>query len=500
MNETRLEYDVVIIGSGAGGGTVAKELAPLCRQGLKIALLEWGGHFEREANTRDEVSMATKYYFDQGGFQSAQQDLTFAFAKAVGGSTTVYTGTSLTAPREVFDRWNVPGIHLDDLMPRYEKYIQENNVHLNSPDEINPNNRMFEKGCKKLGWKVSQFPVNTRGCVGLSTCNLGCAVHAKQGTAAVQIPRAVEQGVELIPFCRVDRIDGHEVLAEVVAPEHGLKPSPLAVGRYRIHAKKIVVCAGAIHSPVILMRSLGRRFSPAIGRYFTCHPALILVAQNPRPTGITSGHPKSFYCDEFQYSRRFLLETCFYFPFVLSKSLTGYGRELDDLMEHYEHLQMILALAIDVAKPHNRVDMDGRGNPVVRYRFHEDTLRSLVEAIRASAKIFFASGASRVHAPAADRFFIHAHEADRVDELIQQKHFKLGKVSIAAAHLMGGCRLGLDPKTSVTDVWGRVHGHEDLYVADASLFPSSSEVNPYLTIMALADRVAEGVRRDLGCE
>ena len=498
MSETRLEYDVVIIGSGAGGGTVAKELAPLCRQGCKIALLEWGGHFEREANTRDEVSMASKYYFDQGGFQNTQQDLTFAFAKAVGGSTTVYTGTSLTAPEAVFARWNVPGVNLDDLLPRYQKYIQENNVHFNSPAEINANNRMFEEGCKKLGWKVSQFPVNTRGCVGLSTCNLGCAVHAKQGTAAVQIPRAVEEGVALIPFCRVNRIEDREVLAEVIPPEHGLNPSPLAPGQYRIRAKKIVVSAGAIHSPVLLMRSLGRRFSPAIGRYFTCHPALILVAQNPRPTGITSGHPKSFYCDEFQYSHRFLLETCFYFPFVLSKNLAGYGHELDDLMDHYEHLQMILVLAIDEAESHNRVDMDRHGNPSVRYRFHKDTIGSFVEAIRASAKIFFVSGATRVHAPASDRFFIHADEAGQVDTLIQRRHFKLGKISISAAHLMGGCRMGVDPRTSVTDPWGRVHGHEHLYVADASLFPSSSEINPYLTIMALADRVAEGVRRDLG--
>jgi choline dehydrogenase-like flavoprotein len=62
---------------------------------------------------------------------------------------------------------------------------------------------------------------------------------------------------------------------------------------------------------------------------------------------------------------------------------------------------------------------------------------------------------------------------------------------------MGGCRMGEDPRTSVTDTWGRVHGHKDLYVADASLFPAASEVNPYLTIMALADRVAEGIGRDL---
>lgn len=498
MSETLLEYDVVIIGSGAGGGTVAKELAPLAAKGLKIALLEWGGHFERKDNTRNEIKMASKYYFDGGGFQNTAQDMTFAFAKAVGGSTTVYTGTSLVAPKNVFERWDVPGIDLDDLLPRYQKYIRENNVHLNASEEINDNNRLFREGCERLGWHVEQFPVNTKDCVGLSTCNLGCAMHAKQGTAMVQIPQAVEQGVDLISFCRVERIDGHDVLAEVIPPEFGLKASPLPIGRYRFKAKKIILSAGVIHSPVLLMRSLGRDFSSAVGRYFTCHPALILVAEHTESINVTTGHPKSYYCDEFHHSERFLLETCFYFPFTLSKNLMGFGQEMDELMEHYNRLQMILVLAIDKPESHNRVDMDKNGKPIVRYSFAEETIRSFVTAIRASAKIFFAAGAKRVHAPATDRFFIEATQADLVDRLITRELFKLGQISISAAHLMGGCRMGTDPKTSVTDSWGRVHGQKDLYVADASLFPAASEVNPYLTIMALSDRVAEAVRRDLG--
>jgi choline dehydrogenase-like flavoprotein len=287
-------------------------------------------------------------------------------------------------------------------------------------------------------------------------------------------------------------------LAEVIAPEHGLKASPWPVGRYRFKAKKIILSAGVMHSPVLLMRSLGRDFSPAIGRYFTCHPALILVAEHLKAIRANSGHPKSYYCDEFHHSARFLLETCFYFPFTLSKNLMGFGPEMDELMEHYQRLQMILVLAIDKPEFHNRVAMDKNGKPIVHYKFSDETIDSFVQAMRASAKIFFAAGATRVHAPAMDRFFISANQTDQVDQLIAREHFKLGKISISAAHLMGGCRMGADPKHSVTDPWGRVHGHKDLYVADASLFPAASEVNPYLTIMALADRVAEAVRRDLG--
>jgi choline dehydrogenase-like flavoprotein len=497
MNEKVLEYDVVIIGSGAGGGTVAKELSPLCQKGLKVALLEWGGFFEKDHNTRQELEMAGKYYFGHGGVQTRQQDMTLAFAKAVGGTTTVYTGTSLKAPRKVFDRWAVPGITLDDLNPRYEKYIRENNVHLNAPDEINDNNRLFYDACQKLHWHVEQFPVNTKDCLGLGTCNLGCARHAKQGTAHVQIPAAMQNGVELFSFCRVHRLEDHDVVVEVVPAQFEQKPCSLPVGMYRFRAQKIVLCAGVMNSPTLLMKSFGEDFLPALGRYFTCHPALILVGEHKKPISNVSGHPKSFFCDEFHDSHRFILETCMYFPFTLAKNLMGFGKDLDDLMNHYANLQMILVLAIDEAEAHNRITLDRKtGAAQVSYVFNEKTKQSFVAAIRASAKIFFAAGVKRVHAPASSQFFIDEKEADQIDRLIERKEFKLGKISISAAHLMGGCRMGVDPKTSVTDSWGRVHGKKDIYVADASLFPQAVEINPYLTIMALADRVAEGIRKD----
>ena len=236
---------------------------------------------------------------------------------------------------------------------------------------------------------------------------------------------------------------------------------------------------------------------PALGRYFTCHPALILVGEHAHPITNITGHPKSFYCDEFHNSDHFLLETCIYYPFTLAKNLSGYGSEMDELLAHFRQLQMILVLAIDEAEAHNRITIDSRGNPVVHYKFSSRTTHALVQAMRASTKIFFAAGAGRVHAPATKHFFINRDDVDSIEKLITEANFKLGKISISAAHLMGGCRMGTDPKTSVTDSWGKVHGVDGLYVADSSLFPAASEVNPYLTIMALADRVAEGIRKDL---
>ena len=83
-----------------------------------------------------------------------------------------------------------------------------------------------------------------------------------------------------------------------------------------------------------------------------------------------------------------------------------------------------------------------------------------------------------------------------MDELIQERHFQIGRISVSAAHLMGGCGMGRDARDSVTDSRGRVHGVPWLFVADSSLFPDSVEINPYLTVMSLADRVAEGILGD----
>ena len=174
MDENILNYDILIIGSGAGGGTVAKELSPLCRKGAKIALVEWGGRINPADNTRQEMDMVGKYYFDNGGFQTSSQDMTLAYAKGVGGSTNVYTGVTFKIPDSVLEKWNIPGIDSKDMAPRMEKYIRENNVSYLPLEKINRNNRVFAEACEKLGWSHGQFPLNIRDCKGLNTCNLGC--------------------------------------------------------------------------------------------------------------------------------------------------------------------------------------------------------------------------------------------------------------------------------------------------------------------------------------
>ena len=494
----RRNYDVVIVGSGAGGGTVAQELSSLCQDGMRIAVLEKGPKLRDEEFTGQEVEMAQALYEDSGGFLTAERTMTLAFGCAYGGSTAVYTGTSLLPPQRVLERWNVPQLSFADVEQRAKKFAAENNVHFVEDQFINENNQLFVEGCRRLNYRAQQFPVNLKGCRGSSLCNLGCPNQAKQGTNRVQLPQAERNGVEVVTRCEVLRIGEKRISARVHAKPEGAKGEPSAwePGEYQIDAKVIVVCAGAVNSPGLLLRSgMGRKL-PRLGHGFTCHPAIIMVAEHNRAITNFVGHPKSFYLDQFAESDRFLLETCMYFPFTTAKSMAGFGQKHSSFMRAFPRLQMILVLACDEVDPYNRVTIDPAGHPVIHYRFTPEVMHGLVQGAITSAKIFFAAGAVRTHLPVARFPTVERAEAERLDQIAAHPDFQPGKLPISAAHLQGGCGMGRGPEDSVTDAYGRVHGIPWLFVADSSLFPNSLEINPYLTIMALADRVAETIRKE----
>ncbi len=496
----RRRYDVVIVGSGAGGGTVAQVLGPLVRQGRRVLVLEQGPRVDAGEMTGGELEMASALYEDDGGFLTADGSMTLAFGRAYGGSTLVYTGTSMLPPKRVVDGWGVSGLDHGDLTSRAERYAADNNVHLLPPELINDNNRLFRDGCAALGWEAEQFPVNLRGCLGSSLCNLGCPNGAKMGTAFVQLPAAERAGVEVATRAEVVRLDPVartlRVRVSERAPGAKGRDPEWEPGEYDVDAGMVVVAGGSIGSSALLLRSgLGPRL-PALGAGFTCHPAHILVAEHEEPITNDVGHPKSYFLDRWREG--YVLETCMYFPFITAKNLTGFGAPHSRLMRAFPRLQMILVLALDKAVSGNRIDVDRAGRAVVRYRFTDEVVDALVAATRASARIFFAAGALRVHAPEAEPQLIERADAERVDALITRQHFRTGKISISAAHLMGGCAMGATATDSVTDAWGRVHGLPWLRVADSALFPDSLEINPYLTIMGLADRVAEKVLDEIG--
>ena len=464
--------------------------------GVRVLVLEQGARLEDHEFTGREADMADALYEDGGGFLTADGTMTLAFGRLYGGSTVVYTGTSLIAPDRVIRQWSVPGLEYRDIERRSQKFMADNHVHYLPRVLINENNKLFFNGCYKAGYKAEQFPLNLRGCRGSSLCNLGCPNAAKMGTNRVQLPDAERAGVEVVTRAEVVRLEDHAAIVTVHDKPPGAKgrPSTWAPGAYRISAKVIISCGGSIGSSALLLRSPVTAGLHGLGHRFTCHPAHILVGEHDREITNDVGHPKSYYLDRAT-EEGFVLETCMYFPFITAKNMTGFGAEHSTLMRAFPRLQMILVLACDKAVPENRITVDAKGKAVVHYTFTPNVVRSLVAATRTSARIFFAAGAQRVHAPSADPPLIDRQGAYRLDDLIHESNFQTGRISISAAHLMGGCAMGAEGN-AVTDARGRVYGVPWLRVADSSLFPDSLEINPYLTVMALADRVAESVREE----
>ena len=488
----KLEYDVVIVGSGAGGGTIADRLIPLAKRGAKIAILENGPFYPHEYFTQREIEMLSLMR-NNGAWPTVDGAITIAAGEAVGGSTLMYTGVTFKANDEVIRQWGVPDLTPEDLKPRFNKLWKEINVIEPKADMINDNNKLFKAGCDKLGWKVDKIHLNLKDCKQEGFCNIGCATGGKQGVMEVQLPKAAKAGIEIIPNFSVDRVENSTVYGTVKKTPPDTKPGKLPPGDVEIKAKRIVLAAGSPGSPAILMRSGFNKKFPVLGRYITLHPALTVYGIYPKPIKNYKGFPKTYYTAKFSDSHDHYIETAFYYPFVSTKHLGLWGTNLRDTMKMYNNFMCMIILNHDKANRENMVVLDKQKNPHMKYTLSNESIKSLCHAQAQAARIMFAAGCEKALMPCADKPIFSSKDVpdDKLEEFIKPSNYLSIKVPIASAHPQGGCRMGYSIDDSVTDSYGQVHGYPWLYVADASLFPHSSHVNPYLTVMALADRIAE---------
>ncbi len=492
-----LSYDICIIGSGAAGGHIAKELSALCKDGARIIVLESGPYYKQDFFNQRERDM-TAMYWERGAQPTADFSMMVARGKCVGGSTTMYTGVSFRPLRDVLEKWKIQqglkDFSAEDIYRRLDRIEEEIHVHEVPESMVNDNNKIFREGCHKLGWRCLPLRINMKDCQECGFCNLGCAYSSMQGTLVNQLPKAFANGVELISNCHVKKIDEKCVYAAVSPAPSGAQANSCEPGEIRIEAKLIIVSCGTIASPALLQHSKLDGLSPFAGKFLTLHPAMMTCGIMPHKIKNYRGFPKTFYTDQFSDSHHYFIETAFYFPFVTSKSLPGFGQFHRDIMKKYAQFTSCIILNHDEAREENCIRADADGKPVIHYHLSAESKKSLAHALQRTAEIFFAGGCESVATQCSAEPLIHASKKSEVNKLIDVKYFLSHKTPVNSAHPQGGCRMGSSPDNSVVNEYGQIHGRKNLFVCDGSLFPTSVKVNPHITILALADRTAEYIR------
>jgi len=493
-----LEADVVIVGTGAGGGTAAETLS---KAGLSVVLLEEGplktsSHFDMQerAAYRDLYQEGTGRGTKDGGMVILQ-------GRAVGGSTTVNWTTSFRTPPETLRFWaeqmGVSGCSVEEMAPYFEHMERRLNIGEWS-QAPNPNNTMLRRAAEKLGYSWATIHRNVRGCLNLGYCGLGCPVDAKQSMLVTTIPGALDNEAKLIHHARVVRVlrDG-ELVSGVEA--EALTPNVRGTTRQKItvRATRTVLAGGAINTPAILLRSKVPDPHGRIGKRTFLHPTTLTMAIYGESIDPFYGAPQSIYSDHFQWQNvdtgpvGFKLEVPPLQPAFAAGFYAAAGEQITQSMDQLSQTQCMIALLRDGFHEESQggvVGIDDKGQPFLDYPINDYLLEGVRRAWNVMLEMQFATGARS--ARPAHKQAKHYTSWNEAKAAVAELNVVAHKSTVGSAHVMGGCPMGDDPERSVTDVDGKLHHLDNLYVMDGSLFPTSVGANPQLSIYGFAYKLS----------
>jgi choline dehydrogenase-like flavoprotein len=493
------KYQVCVIGSGAGGAVVAAQLQAA---GYEVIVLEEGGRYTRkDFKMREDIAFPALY--QEGGLRATKDAGIGVFqGRAVGGTTVVNWTTSYRTPEHVLDHWaksHAVGFGKKELDPHWDAIEERLNIKQIGLDEANANNRLLYEGCKALGLDVATTSRNTRNCMKSGYCGMGCPVDAKQAMHVTYLPDAVEKGTVIVSRCRVDRLemkDGRVVAAS--CSELGADGYRETGRSLRIEADRFILSAGAIGTPSILIRSgLG---GGMVGKRTYLHPVISTLARFDEDVNPFWGAPQSVASHVFADRGDkvgYFLEAAPMHPMIAALANPGFGAAHRSIIEQLPHLTSHVALTIDgfhPDEPGGTVEVRSSGAPVLDYRLGPRIWEAFRDSLKTLVKIDLAAGAKWVRS-GHDPALVFKSEADLAE--IDRAPFEVGRLGVFSAHVMGGAKMGDDPKSSVvrsSDL--RHHTIENLHVVDGSVLPTSLGVNPQETIYGIAHligkRCAEG--------
>ena len=494
----RIEAEVAVVGSGAGGAVSAKELA---EGGITVALLEEGGYHRAEDFNQREADMYRRLYRDQGAQSTRDLSINILQGRSVGGSTVINNCICFRTPERVLARWRdefgLIDLSSESLRPYFERVEQNLGVVPIVPAEVNNNNRVLLDGCERLGYHAGTFAHNRRDCVGCGYCMLGCPYDRHYSVDMNYVPQALDAGCQLYPRCRAEEI---LIKGGKLAGVAGSVLDPISgqiQARFEILAPLVVIAAGAIHTPALLLTNRVGNRSGQVGRSLALHPLVASFAKFERVIDGFVGIPQSAYCDAFEKledgSDGFIIEGIFAMPALFASICPSFGQDHFDIMRDYRHLAGMYAMIKDRGR--GTVTVGEHGRPVIDYDLGEHEKNVIRRGVKETARIFFAAGARSVTTLRSVPQTLHRpEEIDRLDELALQPN----EMALFSAHPQGSCRMHADGGQGPIDGYGELHDVPNLFVADASSFPTSVGINPQITIMTLATRQANEIRRRLG--
>jgi choline dehydrogenase-like flavoprotein len=479
--------DAVIVGSGAGGAMVARTLA---RSGFDTVVVEEGRRWTvAEFRTIHPIDRYAGLYRGGGATVAVgRPSVVLPIGRAVGGTTVVNSGTCYRPPFAVVRRWRDEfGLALADperLTERLDDVERTLRVAPVPLEIMGRNGRLLLEGAEKLGWRAAPIPRNAPGCEGCCQCAIGCPRNAKFGVHLNALPQACAAGARIISRARVERVLHRNGRARGVRAR---RPDGTAID---ILADTVIVAAGATETPGLLRRS-GIGAHPRLGRNLALHPATMLAGRFDDDVVAWHGVLQSAAVHEFHESDGVLIEATSTPPGMGSMVFPGYGAELLGWLDRAPRVATFGAMVAD--RGVGSVSA-ARGETMVRYNIARADAAKLMVAIEAMGRLLFAAGAVEVLTGLPGGMTVTSLPALR--DVLHRSNPK--SLHLAAFHPTGTAAAGADEQLHPVDEIGRLRGVAGVWVADASILPSCPEVNPQLSIMALALGVADeavGARR-----
>lgn len=508
--DLKFSCEVCVVGSGAGGSVIAYELS---KMGFSVLVVESGGYETSETFNQSELSMMDRL-FDEYGTASTR-DLSFVLlsGRGAGGGTTVNWMTSIRPPVEVMKDWEtnygIQGLTGSQFQNDVEEVWTTLRVNLNE-SQRNPNNEVLWRGCRSLGYRegidYEQIWRNAVGCnERCAYCTYGCIYSCKQSTLLNYLSMAFQNGAKFLFHAKVERVTVEAGIAKGV--EGKLQSSGGKSRDFSIRANVVVLACGSIKTPALLLRS-GIK-DKSIGKSLRLHPTSAVAGHFREEIRAWDGPPQTVvvtkYLNSDAHSHGFWVEAAPTHPglFALSSPWPSGKVHKDYMKRWFNYSSANIVLLKEWGS--GTVSIDKHGSAKVAYDLEERDKKNMIQGMRETAKILVAAGAiglSSLHCDGVDVISsdekpLSENQLDTFYDQITRKGIVPNKIMLFSAHLMGSCRMSSDESLGATNSEGEVHGVKNLFIGDASVFPTTLGVNPMITIMSLSKRTSRFIAKRL---